>query len=151
MKLLFDEELGDRREVSARQRAWESINLRIANNGATIDHALGVLAVLAGQVGVAQSQVGVPITQQPVTPIPGMAAATEVQQPAGAVYPPIRNVDQAGATATNVVQTALASVAAQIAALTDVVTKLADALVPVILTASGGASTPSQTTTKPAS
>jgi len=41
-----------------------------------------------------------------------------------------------------------AQVAANIAALSDVVTKLADALNSVLVTAAGGASTPSQTTAK---
>jgi len=72
----------------------------------------------------------------------------QAQQPAGAVYPPIRNVDQTGAVATGAVQTASAQVAANIAALSDVVTKLADALNSVLVTAAGGASTPSQTTAK---
>jgi len=141
IKLLFDEVLDNRREVLARQRAYEDLNLRRAQNAATFDHLVSMLSVNQMQTGTVESQ-------QTVSPIRTGAADTEVQQPAGAVYPPIRNVDQTGATATGVVQTALSSVAAQIAALTDIVTKLADALVPVIVTASGGASTPSQTQPK---
>lgn len=150
MKLLFDEALDNRRETLARQRAWESITLdqaqtasRRAQNAASFDKAMDTLIILSQQVGTTESQ-------QTVSPIRTGAADTETQQPAGATYPPIRNVDQGAATATNVVQTALGAIAAQIAALQDVVSKLADALVPVIVTASGGASTPSQTTTKPA-
>ncbi len=63
MKLLFDEELDNRRESLARQRAWEAISLdlaqtagRRAQNAATFDHAVNAGLVLAGQVGTTESQ-----------------------------------------------------------------------------------------------
>ncbi len=157
IKLLFDEALDNRRESLARARAWEAISLDMAQtasrrsqNAASLDHFISMGTALAGQVGVTEGQ-------QTVSPIRTGAADSQNQQPAGAVYPPIRNVDQGGATSTNVVQAAMdgiatanEQVAANIAALSDVVTKLADALAAVIVTAAGGASTPSQTQAKPA-
>ena len=150
MKLLFDEALDNRREMLARARAWEAIELdmaqtssRRAQNAATFDHAINAGIVLSGQAGITEGQ-------QTVSPIRTGAADTQTQQPAGAVYPPIRNVDQSGATATAGVQAAQEQIAANVAALSDVVTKLADALAAVLVTAAGGASTPSQTQPKPA-
>ena len=150
MKLLFDEALDNRREMLARARAWEAIELdmaqtaaRRAQNAATFDHAINAGVVLSGQTGTTEGQ-------QTVSPIRTGAADTQTQQPAGAVYPPIRNVDQSGATATAGVQAAQEQIAANVAALSDVVTKLADALAAVLVTAAGGASTPSQTQPKPA-
>lgn len=137
-KLMLDEQLDNRREVLARSRAWENLELMRAENAAVISHAINAGVVLAGQVGVSEGQ-------QSVAPIRTGAADTETQQPAGAVYPPIRNVDQSGATATAGVQAAQEQIAANIAALSDVVTKLSDALAAVLVTAAGGASTPSQT------
>jgi hypothetical protein len=150
IKLLFDEALDNRRESLARARAWEAIILdmaqtasRRAQNAASLDHFIAMGTALAGQVGVTEGQ-------QTVSPIRTGAGDTQTQQPAGAVYPPIRNVDQSSATANGVVQSAMAQISANIAALNDVVVKLADALAPVLVNAAGGASTPSQTTAKPA-
>src|SRR5580698_9479631 len=63
IKLLFDEELDNRREALARQRAWEAISLdqaqtssRRAQNAATIDHAINAGIVLSGQVGTTEGQ-----------------------------------------------------------------------------------------------
>ncbi len=149
IKLLFDEALDNRRESLARARAWEAISLdmahtasRRAQNAASLDHFLTMGTALAGQIGATEGQAS-------VDPIRTGAADTQPQQPAGAVYPPIRNVDQAAAVATGGVMTAQEQVAANIAALSDVVTKLADAMLAVIVTAAGGASTPSQTQPKP--
>ena len=63
IKLLFDEELDNRRETLARQRAWEAVSLdlaqtasRRAQNAATIDHAINAGIVLSGQVGTTEGQ-----------------------------------------------------------------------------------------------
>jgi len=63
IKLLFDEELDNRRESLARQRAWEAVSLdlaqtasRRAQNAATIDHAINAGIVLSGQVGTTEGQ-----------------------------------------------------------------------------------------------
>lgn len=134
-KLVYAEELDNRRESLARARAWEAIALdmaqlasRRAMNAASFDHAVSMGSVLAAQAGVTEGQAA-------VSPIRTGAADTQVQQPAGAVYPPIRNVDQSGATATAGTQAAQEQIAANIAALSDVVTKLSDALAAVLVTA----------------
>ena len=138
MKLLFDNIMQKSLAQAQLPNAWEALSQRIANNAASYDHAINMGSVLAGQAGVTE-------TQAAVSPIRTGAADSQNQQPAGAVYPPIRNVDQSGATATAGVQAAQEQIAANIAALSDVVTKLSDALAAVIVTAAGGASTPSQT------
>lgn len=146
MKLLFDDTMSDMsaaRKMAARHAdAWETLRFRIAQNASAYDHAVSMGSVLAAQAGVTEGQAA-------VSPIRTGAADAQNQQPAGAVYPPIRNVDQAAATATAGIQAAQEQIAANIAALSDVVTKVADALAAVLVTAAGGASTPSQTEAKP--
>lgn len=102
-----------------------AISNRVNNQAADYDFAVKMGSVLAAQAGVTE-------TQAQVSPIRTGAADTQTQQPAGAVYPPIRNVDQSGSTATGTVQAAIAGIANQVSALQDVVTKLADAMVPII-------------------
>lgn len=152
-KLLFDAFLQKLTAQSALPNAWEvlaqriandhaTLSIRVANNNAAFDHAVSMGSVLAAQAGVTESQ-------QTVSPIKLGAGDSQNQQPAGAVYPPIRNVDQGASVATNGVMAAQEQIAANIAALSDVVTKLSDALAAVVVTAAGGASTPSQTQAKP--
>jgi hypothetical protein len=120
-KLGYDEELDNKREVLARQRAWEDLALRKATNAATIDHALNAGIVLAGQVGTTEGQQTVsPIrtgSGDAIAAVPGVAAGM---------------VSMSGGD--------LAQIVAQTVA----------AIVPILITAIGGASTPSQTTPKPA-
>lgn len=116
IKLLFDEELDNRRETSARARAWEDIALRRATNGATFDHAINAGIVLAGQVGTTEGQ-------QTVSPA-GTASAEAIKGAVGV---------------------AAAGQAVNAEALTTALGQIFSALVAVIVTASGGASTPSQT------
>ena len=139
IKLLFDEELDNRRETLARQRAWEDLSLRRAQNNATIDHAINAGIVLAGQVGTTESQ---------QTVSPAGTAASETTKGA---------VAAAGAGEAVSAETVTANVANLMTSLTPVIasslaTAIAQtiaALVPVIVTAAGGASTPSQTQPKP--
>lgn len=126
LKLLFDDQLANSREVQARARAWENLSLLQHQSLTAFVHAVNMGSLLSAQAGVTQQQTGVTENQQPVSPIRTGAADAQNQQPAGAVYPPIRNVDQTGATATGAVQTAQAQVAANIAALSDAVTKLSE-------------------------
>lgn len=153
MKLLFDDTmayLSARRGTSDRHAdAWETLRLMQAQNAAVASHAINMNVVISAQAGDTSSQAQ-------VTPIRTGAADTQVQQPAGAVYPPIRNVDQSGATATGAVQTAAAGVATAAEgiatanqSIADAVANLMNALTAVIVNASGGASTPSQTQAKP--
>lgn len=134
IKLLFDEELDSRRETLARARAWEAISIdmaqtasRRAQNAATIDHAINAGIVLYGATGTTENQ---------QTVSPAGTAASETAKGA---------VADAGAG----IASANEQIAANIAALSDVVTKVADALAAVLVTAAGGASTPSQTQPKP--
>lgn len=154
LKLLFDRSMVQTMNGAPLPNAWELLSQRIvgdivdlarrvSNNVASFDHFVNMNAAGAGQIGTTEGQAQ-------ITPIRTGAADTQTQQPAGAVYPPIRNVDQTGATATGVTQAGMAQLAAQVAALSDVVTNLATALGPVLVNASGGASTPSQTEAKPA-
>jgi hypothetical protein len=147
MKLLFDDTMAAlsraRTVAQSHDNAWETLRFTTASDAQVVKHLAQLNFVAAGQTGATENQ-------QSVTPIRTGAADAQNQQPAGAVYPPIRNVDQSGSTATAGIQAAQEQIAANVAALSDVVTKLADALSAVIVTAAGGASTPSQTTTKPA-
>ena len=155
MKLLFDDTmsfLSARRQLNDRHAdAWETLRLAQAQNMAVASHAINMNVVISAQSGDTA-------TQAQVTPIRTGAADTQVQQPAGAVYPPIRNVDQMGSTATGAVQTAQAGVATAAEgiatanqSIADAVANLMNALTSVIVNASGGASTPSQTSSKPTS
>lgn len=138
IKLLFDEELDDRRTHRSFSQGWETLRLLQSNNAAVFSHAVNMGSLLSAQAGVTEAQ-------QTVSPIKLGAADTQNQQPAGAVYPPIRNVDQMGATSAGVTMAAQNQIAAGIAALSDVVTKLAELAMAIQLNAAGGASTPSQT------
>ncbi len=146
MKLLFDEELDNRRETLARQRAWEAITLemaqiasRRAQNAATFDHAVNAGLVLSGQVGVTEGQ-------QTVSPA-GTAASETLKGAVGAAG--AGEAISAEAVTANVANlfTSLTPVIAS--ALATAISQTIAALVPVVVTASGGASTPSQTEPKP--
>jgi hypothetical protein len=147
MKLLFDEELDNRRETLARQRAWEAISLdmaqtasRRAQNAATIDHAISAGLILSCQVGTTESQ---------QTVSPAGTAASETQKGAVAAAGAGEAVSAEGITA-NVVNlfTSLTPVIAS--SLATAISQTIAALVPVVVTSSGGASTPSQTEAKAA-
>lgn len=109
MKLLFDTVMGLQtamlkdNQVDARRREdnGAALDNLVKTNAAVITHLSNLQALTA-------SQTGATANEQTVSPIRTGAADTEVQQPAGATYPPIRNVDQTGSTATGAVQTALA-------------------------------------------
>jgi hypothetical protein len=101
-------------------RAWAAHKLRIAGNTESFDHAIRMGSVIAGQSGYTENQQ----TVSPVRTATGDAI--------------VGGVGVAGE-----------QIAANIAALGDVVTKFADAMAAVLLTAAGGASTPSQTQAKP--
>jgi hypothetical protein len=147
MKLLFDDTMSDishnRKSMIRHQDAWETLRLMQAQNAAIASHAINMNVVISAQTGDTD-------TQASVTPIRTAAADTENQQPAGAVYPPIRNVDQGAATATNVVQTAMAGVATAAEgiatasqSIADAVANLMNALTAVITVAAGNASSTS--------
>jgi hypothetical protein len=145
MKLLFDEELDSRRETLARQRAWEAVSLdlaqtasRRAQNAATIDHAINAGIVLAGQVGTTEGQ-------QTVSPAGTAASETTKGAVAAAGAGEAISAEAVTANVANLF-TSLTPVIAS--ALATAISQTIAALVPVVVTASGGASTPSQTTAK---
>jgi len=147
IKLLFDEELDNRRETLARARAWEAISIdmaqtasRRAQNAATIDHAINAGMVLSGQVGTTEGQ---------QTVSPAGTAASETTKGAVAAAGAGEAIGAEGITA-NVVNlfTSLTPVIAS--SLATAISQTIAALVPVVVTSSGGASTPSQTQPKPA-
>jgi len=135
IKLLFDEELDNRRETLARQRAWEDLSLRRASNAATIDHAINAGIVLAGQVGTTEGQ-------QTVSPA-GTSASEAIKGAVGTAA--AGEAVSAEAITANVANlfTSLTPVIAS--ALATAISQTIAALVPVLVTAAGGASTPSQT------
>lgn len=104
-------------------RAWSAFNLSVAQDNQTIKQLATLGLIQAGQTGMTENQ-------QTVSPA-GTATAEAIKGTVGVA------ADQ---------------VAANIPALGDIVVKWAEAmlaLTPVIVTAAGGASTPSQTQPKP--
>jgi hypothetical protein len=145
IKLLFDEELDNRRETLARQRAWEAVSLdlaqtasRRAQNAATVDHALNVAMAIANQVGSSEAQ-------QVVSPAGTAASETAKGAVADAGAGEAVSAEAITANVANLF-TSLTPVIAS--ALATAISQTIAALVPVVVTASGGASTPSQTTAK---
>ena len=123
IKLLFDEELDDRRTKRHYGERWEAITLLQQQNLVAFSHAVNMGSLLSAQAGVIE-------TQSQVSPIRTGAADAQNQQPAGAVYPPIRNVDQGGAAAQSAIYAGIAesvqtNVTSQIGTLTTQVVALA--------------------------
>lgn len=132
IKLLFDEELDDRREHRANERAWENLKLRQAQNAATVDHFIDMTAA---QATASAEQTGQTENEQTVSPVrtgTGDAIVGTVGVSADAISASIANL-----------ATALVPVIAS--ALATAISQTLAAVLPVVVTASGGASTPSQT------
>ena len=141
IKLLFDEELDNRRESLARQRAWEAVSLdlaqtasRRAQNAATIDHAINAGIVLSGQVGTTEGQ-------QTVSPAGTAASETTKGAVAAAGAGEAVSAEAVTANVANLF-TALTPVIAS--ALATAISQSIAALVPAVVSASGGAANPSQ-------
>ena len=145
IKLLFDEELDSRRETLARQRAWEAISLdmaqtssRRAQNAATIDHAINAGLVLSGQIGATEGQ-------QTVSPAGTAASETTKGAVAAAGAGEAVSAEAVTANVANLFTSLTPVIASSLAmALSQTIA----ALVPVVINAAGGASTPSQTQPK---
>ena len=145
IKLLFDEELDSRRETLARQRAWEAISLdmaqtssRRAQNAATIDHAINAGLVLSGQIGATEGQ-------QTVSPAGTAASETTTGAVAAAGAGEAVSAEAVTANVANLFTSLTPVIASSLAmALSQTIA----ALVPVVINAAGGASTPSQTQPK---
>lgn len=143
IKLLFDEELDNRREVAARQRAWEAISLdqaqiasRRAQNAATFDKAMDSIVAIAAQVGVTEGQ-------QTVSPAGTAASETTKGAVAAAGAGEAVSAEAVTANVANLFTSLTPVIASALAA---AISQTIAALVPVVVNASGGASTPSQTT-----
>jgi len=125
-KLGLDEQFDNRRELLARSRAWETLQLRISNDAATVSHMINVGAVLAGQVGTTSGQ-------QTVSPV---RTAVGENVTAGAT-PANRIVDTGGAVASggisaSVAEAALGNVTAQLANLVTEIAGLAALMAQVV-------------------
>jgi len=145
IKLLFDEELDNRRESLASQRAWEAIKLdqaqtasRRASNAATFDKAMDAAIVIA--TATAQTE-----NQQTVSPAGTAASETAKGAVADAGAGEAVSAEAVTANVANLFTSLTPVIASALAA---AISQTIAALVPVVVTASGGASTPSQTSTK---
>lgn len=123
-KLGLDEQFDNRREVLASSRAWEDLKLRKAQNAATFDHFMNMNSA---QATATAEQTGQTEDQQTVSPIRTGAGDAIAAVPGVAAG----MVSMSGGD--------LAQLVAQTVA----------AIIPIVLNASGGASTPSQTQPKP--
>lgn len=121
-------------------RAWEALKLRIAQNRESFDHFVQMTSAAATATA---EQTGQTENEQAVTPI-RTAAGDSL---AAAAYPANRAID----TATATVADAAAGIATANQSIADAVANLVNALTAVVVTAAGGASTPSQTQAKPSS
>jgi|SRR5579859_6520645 len=145
IKLLFDEELDDRRLKRSWDTAWQTIAQLQQQNLVAFSHAVNMGSLLSAQAGVTE-------TQAQVSPIRTGAGDTQLQMPPGAAYPPNRQTDTGGAAATNAIIAGVAeavqgNVTAQISDLTTQVSALAALLAQFITNAglAAGASTANPT------
>jgi hypothetical protein len=144
-KLLYDDTASDisinRKSLLRHQDAWETLRLRNSQFAASFDHALLAAVAIANQTGSTEDQ-------QTVTPIrTGVGDAL-----AAAAYTPNRAVDTSDASvsvAAAGVATANEAIATGLAQFVSLMTQGIAALQSVLVTAAGGASTPSQTQAKP--
>jgi hypothetical protein len=145
LKMLAEDTISDisanRKSLFRHQDAWETLRLRNAQFAASFDHALLAAVAIANQAGGTEAQ-------QTVTPIrTGVGDAM-----AAAAYPANRTVDTATAgtaVAAEGVATANQAVADALAQFVSLMNQGIAALQSVLVTAAGGASTPSQTQAKP--
>lgn len=144
IKLLFDEELDDRRETRARARAWEAISLhmaqtatRRAQNAATFDKAADTAVAIA----LATAE-----TENEQTVSPAGTAASETTKGAVAAAGAGEAVSAEAVTA-NVANLFTATIPVIASALATAISQTLAAALPVLVTAIGGASTPSKPAT----
>jgi hypothetical protein len=145
-KLLYDDTASDvsnnRKSLMRHQDAWETLRLRNSQFAASFDHALLAAVAISNQTGSTENQ-------QAVSPIRTGIGDTM----AAAAYPANRAVDTSDATvsvAAAGVATANQAIADALAQFIALMNQGVAALQSVLVTAAGGASTPSQTQPKPA-
>jgi hypothetical protein len=138
-KLLYDDTSSDisinRKSLMRHEDAWETLRLRNSQFSSSFDHALLAAVAIANQSGATANQ-------SAVDPIRTGLGDTM----AAAAYPPNRATDVAAAG----VATANEAVATALAQFVSLMNQGIAALQAVLVTAAGGASTPSQTQAKPA-
>jgi len=146
IKLLFDEELDSRREVQARQRAWESIALdqaqtasRRAQNAASFDKTMDSIVAIAVATGQTENQ-------QTVSPAGTAASETTKGAVAAAGAGEAVSAEAVTANVANLFTSLTPVIASSLAT---AISQTIAAILPVLVTAVGGASTPSQTEPKP--
>lgn len=145
-KALYDDTQSDvsinRKSLMRHQDAWETLRLRNSQFSASFDHALLAAVAIANQTGSTENQ-------QAVTPIRTGIGDTM----AASSYPANRAIDTSDASvsvAAAGVATANQAIADALATAVALFNQGIAALQAVVVAASGGASTPSQTTAKPA-
>lgn len=122
IKLLFDEELDDRRTKRSFDQGWETLRLLQAQNAASLSHFVNMGTALAGQVGATAGQ-------QTVSPI----RTGTGDSVASTAYTPNRTVDVAAAgvaTANEAVAAAIAksvndTITAELSALQETISSIA--------------------------
>jgi hypothetical protein len=145
LKALYDDTQSDvsmnRKSLMRHQDAWETLRLRNSQFAASFDHALLAAVAIANQTGSTENE-------QTVTPIRTGVGDTL----AASAYTPNRAVDTSDASvsvAAAGVATANEAVATALAQFVALMNQGVAALQSVLVTAAGGASTPSQTQAKP--
>lgn len=137
-KLGLDEQFDNRREVLGNVRAWEELKLRKAQNAATFDHFVNMSAA---QATATAEQTGQTADQQTVSPIRTAAGDAIAAVPGVA----------AGQVSANIADLATSLVPTVASAVTQAIMTALSPFLPVVVTAAGGASTPSQTKSADAS
>jgi|HubBroStandDraft_1064217.scaffolds.fasta_scaffold00148_14 hypothetical protein len=116
----------------ANSRGWQAFNLANAQDAQTMKHLATLGVISAGQTGVTENQQSVtPVRQATGDAIVGGVGVSAEQVAA--------NISNLATSITAVIASSLATAIAQTLA----------AVLPVVVTAAGGASTPSQTSSKP--
>ena len=116
----------------ANSRAWQGYNLEVAKDHQTLKYLSSLGEIQAGQTGMTENQ-------QQVTPV-RQATGDAIVGGVGV---------SAEQVAANVADLATAMVPIITSALATAISQTLAAILPVVVTASGGASTPSQTQPKP--
>lgn len=118
-------------DAQSNSRAWESFNLEVARDNHTAKHLATIGVISAGQTGITENQAAV----GPVRTATGDAIVGGVGVSAEQV-------------AANVADLATSMVPVITSALATAISQSLIAVLPALITAVGGASTPSQTTPK---
>ena len=106
LQFALNEQFDNRRELLARERAWEDLKLRKAQNAATLDHFINMFSA---QSTAASSQTGQTENQQTVNPIRTGTADTLVGGEGVAAEQVAANVANMATAMTPILASALAT------------------------------------------